>query len=226
MLAFFNSNFFVGVVTLVAGLVAWFLYAKQKRDSKRDFASIILLEIQNAERIIEQVRPTVQKGVIPEVSVLPDDSWSKYRYRFVRDFDRDEWDTITAFYKACKEFDAACRYNGSFFNQNAEQLRVNLLRVAADYMKEGLELSKGPNPTMTEEQAIALSQANATAFQTQYIEVVKLVSYSPIKPKTDMAAAFANLSAQLSLTSIGAKLKALAGHDEAGMIRRFLRKVI
>ncbi len=36
---------------------------------------------------------------------MPTESWSKYKYLFVRDFDRDERDIIFGFYEQCNTYD-------------------------------------------------------------------------------------------------------------------------
>jgi len=43
-------------VTLVVGSVAYVIYKLQKRDKKREKANIILLEIQGAERKLQQIK--------------------------------------------------------------------------------------------------------------------------------------------------------------------------
>lgn len=47
ILRFLNNN--IGLITLVVGLSAIYLYLKQKVDSKRDIAKLILQEIRYAE---------------------------------------------------------------------------------------------------------------------------------------------------------------------------------
>jgi hypothetical protein len=101
---FLNSNFFIAIVTLAVGSIALFIYWKRRLDNKRDIASIILLEIKNAERLLkdekEQFIKSNEESIGTEL-LMPVESWSKNKYLFVRDLDRDEWDTITEFYKNC-----------------------------------------------------------------------------------------------------------------------------
>ena len=49
ILDFLNNN--IGLITLVVGALAYFIYWKQKRDNKRNAAKIILQEIRRAEDI-------------------------------------------------------------------------------------------------------------------------------------------------------------------------------
>lgn len=53
IIQFFNSSFFIALVTLATGLFAFRLYFQKNKDIKKDAANILLLEIQNAERQLE-----------------------------------------------------------------------------------------------------------------------------------------------------------------------------
>ena len=49
-----NSNFFIALTTLLVGSFAIFLYLKRKNDFKREAANILLMEIRNAEQMIDK----------------------------------------------------------------------------------------------------------------------------------------------------------------------------
>lgn len=83
ILKFFNDN--IGLVTLIVGGVAIYLYTQQKKDYKRDAASIILMEIRHAEKIIDQLK----QGGSTEPVLLPTNNWTKYNYLFIKDLDRE-----------------------------------------------------------------------------------------------------------------------------------------
>lgn len=207
---FLNSNFLIALVTLVAGTIAFYLYNKQKSDSKKDAANIILLEIQSAERILTQIAEDVRAERLPNKYLLPTESWSKYKYYFVRDLDRDEWDLITEFYNNAKLFDEAVRYNSSMFQKNEEQIRVNMLRIPAEYIKEyinGETCNNEDEETQRLEKAFEKSQE----FQRIFLSRVGALFYSPQKPLNDGTEAFNNINKMLSQTSVGTKLKKLSG---------------
>ncbi len=85
---FLNNN--IGVATFLVGFFAIFIYLKQKWDYKRDAASIILMEIRNAEKVIDLMK---KHGVAISESMeklLPSNNWIKYNYLFIKNFDRDE----------------------------------------------------------------------------------------------------------------------------------------
>lgn len=51
LIKFLNSNFFIAIITIVVGSIAYRIYLKQQRDNKMDAAKIILQEIRRAEDI-------------------------------------------------------------------------------------------------------------------------------------------------------------------------------
>lgn len=207
---FLNSSFLIALVTLVAGAIAFYLYDKQKRDSKKDAANIILLEIQSAERILSQVAEDVRAEKLPNKYLLPTESWSRYKYYFVRDLDRDEWDLITEFYNNAKLFDEAVRYNSSMFQKNEEQIRVNMLRTPAEYVKEYIDGAVSEDED-EETQRLEKIFEKSQKFQKTFLSRVGTLFYSPQKPLTDGTEAFNNINKLLSQTSVGTKLKRQAG---------------
>jgi len=210
LIGILNSNFFVGLVTFIAGAIAFFLYVKQRSDLKKDSANIILLEIQNAERVLNQVGVEVRAGTLPNKFLLPTDSWSKYKYFFVRDFDRDEWDNITEFYNNCKLYDEAVSYNNSMFQKNEEQIRVSMLQIPAEYIKEYLDGKKATDE-IEEKQRLEDFFKKASEFQKTYLSRAGLLLYSPQKPLNDAKNSFDNINKNISQTTIGLKFKKLAG---------------
>ncbi len=211
-----DSNFFVEFVTLIVGGIAYYLYWKQKKDSKKDAANIILLEIQSAERVLMQVGENVRQvgenvatDILPNKFTLPTESWSKYKYLFVRDFDRDEWDSIAEFYNGCKLYDEAVSYNNSLFQKNEEQIRVNMLRTPADYIREYVD-GTPDSDAKAEAQRLEAAFIKARSFQKTYLSRIASLFYSPQKPLRDARVAFESLNKILSQTSTGLKLKKLA----------------
>ena len=203
-MSFLNSNFVIALVTFLAGTAAFIIYIKQKWDSKKDAANIILLEIQNAERILGQVGEGVRTGQLQNKFLIPTESWNKYKYLFVRDFDRDEWDNINGFYNNCQLYDEAIAYNNSFFQKNEEQIRINITRTTAEYLKTYLE-----NGDTSSDEEIQKLDAKIGQFQKTFLSKSS-VFYSPVKPLQDAKIVFENISKNISQTSIGLKLKKLA----------------
>ncbi len=209
---FLYSNFFVGLVALGVGVAAYSVYSKQKRDSKRDSANIILLEIEHAEQQMQIVTQTQESESLNEnIYLMRVASWEKYRYLFVRDFDRNEWDKVTDFYDKCQRYDTAVRYNNTFFKANEENLRTNLHRVLADYADEYVSTASNATPTeRTEAERVYLEKRQS--FIDMYMRTTQgyLYMYNPIKPVNDAKTVLSSIETSLSLTSVGIKLKRLA----------------
>lgn len=198
---FLNSSFFIAIVTALAGLAAFKIYKNNKKDAKIDAANIILLEIQSAERNLNQAQENMKKGILEEnFYIMQNESWNKYKYLFVRDFDRDEWDAITNFYHKCQLFDSSVSHQSSFFQKNEEQIRINMQRITADYFKEIIE----------DESKRGINTKRASEFQKEYL-ATDLSFYSPVKPVNDAKKILENWNIIIYHSSIGTKLKHMAG---------------
>ena len=94
---FFNSNFFVGLVTLFVGVFAICLYIKQRVDKKRDAARLILQEIRYAEQQIRNSGYGERRYSLAS-KLLPTNSWNDNIHLFTRDLKETEIDMIGGFY--------------------------------------------------------------------------------------------------------------------------------
>ena len=217
IMGFLDSNLFAAlltsVVTFGAGATAFVVYFRQKEDTKRDAANVVLLEVQNAERKIKNLRDVIAQtantgypdGKLPEdLVILPTASWDKYKYFFVRAFNRDEWDSVTDFYNKCRLLDEGLRHNKSFFQKNEEQLRANRLRILMEYLKASIDEDDADrrNSILQKKQAFDDSSIDVSFF------------YDPRKPLLDVKKILADLVVDLSLTTVGSKLRQLAQSDD------------
>lgn len=203
---FLNSSFFVAIITLLAGSVAYWLYRKKNKDFKKDAANILLLEMQNAERLLTVAKERIRKEIIEDNAyAMPTESWSKYKYMFVRDFDRDQWDAINHFYDKCQLYDEAVAHKSAAFKKNEAQIRANMHRITADYLR-GL-VDSGSSGSLKKE---VLSKIDT--FQNTYLGLRQdLNFYQPNKPVLDAKEHLESLNENLTQTAIGTQLKKLAG---------------
>ena len=218
LLDFFNTNTFVGLITLLVGSFALYLYNKGKSDFKREAAGILLYEIENAERLLKTAKENLAANppILSENQLLvPTESWSKYKFLFVRDLARDEWDGLNDFYNRCFLYDNAVKYNNSFFTKNEEQLRVNKQRVLTGYLKKHVEAQVGKDVP----EADKISRIS-DEFDKQFMNNPSLLFYSPQKPIMDAQNAVRNINAAISLGIIGTKLKILSKHSR--FVAKFL----
>jgi len=209
-----NSNFFIGLVTLFVGLFAFIIYSKQKRDYKRDAASVVLLEITNAERLLKRAKELIRETppkLLSDTLTMQTESWSKYKYLFVNDFNRDEWDGITDFYNKCQLYDQAVLYNNSFFQKNEGEIRVNLQRTLSDFVKIYVEKLKKPDDNLSPDlpSQVRLKMEN---YYKNYMEKGQKTGafYYPGKPIDDARLYLDLLNVDISQTNIGAKFRRLS----------------
>lgn len=211
MYDFLNSNFFQTVVALIAGLVAYFIYWKQKLDYKKDAATSILLEIQNAERIIARIRESIRDNLLKiDRTIIQSNNWEKYQHLFARDFDRDEWDTISDFYNKSILLDEAVKYNSLGFTNDVEQIRANKQRILADFAKD-LITNASNKLQLNRDSSEMISEFNnqVKAFDQIYMSKQGEFAYLPMKPLNDAKIYLEDLR-MISTTSVGLKLKRLA----------------
>ena len=95
ILIFLNEN--LGVITFLVGIIAIYLYMKQKKDRKRSAASLILQEIRYAE---QQIRNSDRGRIGYPLSskLLPTNSWNDNIHLFTKDLKETQIDMISEFY--------------------------------------------------------------------------------------------------------------------------------
>jgi hypothetical protein len=99
LISFFNSNFFVALVTGLTGAIAMILYNKQKRETRERIAISLINDIRNSWEAVELVRIYLREtGITPEITVLPENNWKKYSYLFTKDLDQDEMDITNKYF--------------------------------------------------------------------------------------------------------------------------------
>lgn len=211
--SFVESPLLTPLITLFVGYIVFIIYKKTKDDIKKDAANIVLLEVQNAERLLKQIMLSVNKDIpeIPQnIFLMQTESWSKYRYLFVRDFDWNEWDEITDFYNKCQLYDQSVTYNNSFFQKNEEQIRVNLQRVLADYAKDYSDKICSTQDEKRKEKLQKEYLDKREQYINKYMDKNTMYLYSPAKPVSDVKLIISSMNSNISLGTIGIKLKEIA----------------
>ncbi len=211
--SFFNSNLFVGIITLIVGFAAYSVYAKQRRDHKRSAATTILLEIENAERQLDKIAEFQKPdSLVKSIYLMNGGSWNKYRELFVRDFDRNEWDKITSFYAKCEIYDDAIRYDGESFGKNVDERRVNIQRILGDFAHQYILASEKAKTDGQKAKLHRVYIERRKHFEDIYDRGSRsdnLDSYSPQKFVDDAKKVLETIEPSISLTSVGIKLKRL-----------------
>lgn len=214
------------LITLFVGFVALFVYKKRQIDNKKDAASIILLEIKNAESQLAQAREIfIRDKIIPEsIFAMKTSNWHKYNYLFVRDLTDEEWDLINSFYEKCHQYDRVVEYNNTFFKKNEEQIRINLHQALADYTKELFRRIGKSFEIEDEQQKAEVNKANYTDYQglisafydTYMNEITSNNSkyvYRPRKTDEDFEVIINTIRLDLSTSTVGIKLERIINQN-------------
>lgn len=211
---FLNSPLFIAVLGTAGAITAYALYKKKIRENKKDAANILLLEIQNAKRQITIAKKQFNdagenelKMLAEDTFLMPNESWNKYKYLFVRNFDRDEWDAISSFYEKCALFDKAVTHNNYAFPQNAEQLRSSMNQSVTTLLTN--YVSKNPTSEPGSQKEVEAIQIATKAHELILSQAGSLFSYSPRKPMLDGKAQL-EAASTISLDIIVLKLKKIA----------------
>lgn len=203
-------------VTIVTASIAIFLYYKGKRDSKRDAANMIYLELLDAERKIKNIKNStnISDDIGP---IMKHESWTKWKYLFVKNFDRDEWDSISEFYEKCMLYDEAIISNSATFSKNEEQIRINVHRIVADYIKEAVDAvakKLGTTDPNKLKDSIDKIREKAETFQSQYLfqneAIISKPNYSPQKYLDDREKFLQQIDVKISSRPVIQKLKKIA----------------
>jgi hypothetical protein len=211
---FLNSPLFVALLGATGAITAYVIYIRKIRSNKKDAANILLLEIQNAKRQFSIAKKQIKdagddetKMLAEDTFLMPNHSWNKYKYIFVRNFDRDEWDALSLFYDKCLLFDEAIIHNNRAFPQNAEQLRAAMNQATTSIlMKYAIDNPDEEAGSEKEQIAIINAQKAHDLIQSQ---AASLYSYAPRKPVIDAQTQLNELS-DINLSSIVTKLKKIA----------------
>ena len=132
----------------------------------------------------------------------------------MRDFSDVEWEAISDFYNKAHLFDEAVTHNSSFFQKNEEQIRVNLQRILADYLKDSdvtfENIQKDDKEAKKWTELISLTDNFANKFMARMTDSKGNFFYSPKKPIDDVTLYLNNVNLDLSQSSSGLKLRKLA----------------
>lgn len=225
------------IIAIIAAIAAFIIYRLRRRDYKRDAANIILLEIKNAERNRREAKKLYEEGQVslppsvqfPEkLRLMSTESWTKYKYLFVRDFEPEQWDEIGLFYENCRNFDEAVEHKDSAFRLNEAEIRANIQKNIADYAKE-LADKTIPNPNndedITRQNTIIMENIKVKCEAALRHNITTLVHiYNPDKSFNDASYYFNLIPDNITNNQIGSRLKQLAGVTNNGFVRRLLRR--
>lgn len=204
---FVNSQFFIALVTLIAGLTAWFVYQRQRNDKKRDIANSILSDIQYAEKAVDRVRNYIRDTDKSDVSVqiIQQNSWVTHKHLFSSDFDEDEWNAINNFYSNALLLDGTLKQSNAVFESNAAQIRANMQRVVADLTEITVINMTADNL----EQSLKSLNEKLSYFNNIYEDKKNEFTFTPMKYLNDAKRILEDIK-PISTSTAGDRLKKLA----------------
>ncbi|HBB9946878.1 hypothetical protein JHS95_06725 [Vibrio parahaemolyticus] len=102
------------VVTFLAGVTALVVYLLSKRHERKSAATILLMDIRNAENVVLSIK---DKGLdLWTKEILTDNNWNKLKPLFVGEFSNDEITAFNRFFDSCSEMkDARSRMRDLFY---------------------------------------------------------------------------------------------------------------
>lgn len=208
IMSILNAPFVTTVATVLAGIVALFVYWKQKRDKKRDIANALLAEIRSAEVAIERIKDYIRDNDKVDISikVVEYNSWSKYRYIFSGDLDEDQWREISNFYSNAELLDEVIRQANAVFESNADKIRSSMQRVLADLVE--VTVINSSKDTIADD--LKRLNEKLDVFDQIYDDKKGGFVYTPVKYINDAKRLLSDLHL-ISTTSTGDKIKRLAG---------------
>lgn len=206
--SFLNSQFFIALITLLTGSIAYGIYRKQRMDAKRDIANSILSEIQYAENALERVKDYIRDTDKSDISIqiIQQNTWTTYKHLFASDFDRDEWKCINNFYNNALLLDETLKQSNTVFNDNAAAIRTNMQRVVADLIEVTVV---NMNASNLEENLKSLNE-KLGYFSSLYEEKKSDFIFTPAKYLNDAKRTLEDIK-PISTSTAGARLKKLCG---------------
>ncbi len=205
LLTFFNSNFFVGFATVATVFGAVWIYTRQKNAEKQQIAALLVNEVRNAEQAIQALKIRSQATEIPEIIILPQNSWVKYSHLFIKDLDPDQIDSINRFY-----FDAE---RANYIVNRGNTLDLFLTNIK--YRTEAAHLKVIDIIDKTNEKDLA---KEIKKFSDKFYAKDSPFHYSPIGFLTMLDNHLKNITFILDAPA-GIKLKELAGEHPEDKIK-------
>jgi hypothetical protein len=204
---FLNSTLLLTIVTAGVGSIALVIYRKQHGDEKRDAAQALYSEIVSAENKLKGIRERFfasQAPVLEVSAILEHENWSKYKYLFVKDLTREEWDTVESFYSNCNAYDDAVRLNNSYFHEDTKHIFSALF----GYYERKIKEFHSNNPEI--KQLPEAETNDISAFLDTYLTNLMPIQYRPQKPVNDARISLVALDTSVSLSSAGQTLRKIS----------------
>lgn len=189
-------------VTLATGWIAYFIYQKRVKDTKREAAAVLLSEVRSVVRSLPAIKTDFKRddSLVERRYLLENSSWKKYRYIMLSQLSFEQWDALKGFFESVALYDHSISINDSYFDANTQQIWVSLHK---HYLKKLEELKDNKIPEELSKQLVD--------FTNMYVSnTLKHAGYSPRKPINMASAALDAIDENLLVSSVGEMLIKLA----------------
>lgn len=139
---FENADYLTSLVTFLVGFVAFVVYKAQKRDEKQSAATIIVMDIRQAEATVHSI---LERGHVDlwMKSVFSENNWAKYKHLFASSFSADDFASFNRFFDSWNELIAARKRMADIFHaslcEKAALLQQKLAEIDNPHTPEGAE---------------------------------------------------------------------------------------
>lgn len=104
MVNFWDSNLLQTLTIFIVGLSAFVIYIFKLLAERNRAAAILITEIRGIEEALKRLQEAIRtKDIYSSAPIIKGNSWEKYKFRFVKKLDQDEYSLISEFYStACR----------------------------------------------------------------------------------------------------------------------------
>ena len=179
---FFDSNFFVAIVTFLSVTSAILIYKNQKKDEKIKAARIIIVEIADAESLLDSIKVSGVINLTNIRQVISTNSWAQCKHLFAKDLDERGLKLIDNFYSQCELVNR--ELNESY---NLPSYWIDKAKIVAERHAVFSENSKNKTEYESKKESLKLFEEDGYFWQPnapkqQMIERVKLIQYISTTP--------------------------------------------
>lgn len=129
-----------GVLTILTGLIAWFVYRAQVKSREREASVVLLNEIRHAEGSLKTITSSGFDIQNEMISILPTRSWEKNYQIFTRHLSRDDFRLLSDFFNGCKaaqsELEQWRRYFVIAREEKGKEIQIKLVELAESHTSE------------------------------------------------------------------------------------------
>lgn len=201
VITFFNSSFFVSLVTMGTALVAWLVYRSKLSSDKVQAARVLVTEIRIAEERLDKMRDNMTDNILGySTPIFPTKSWKVYSHLFISDFDQDELKLLNSFYDYGELAEEYAKKDNNFFWVATEERAKVSVRKVADFITEAINQgSDDPDGKSIQNKKTRLDSL---------LDKHSLL-YTPAKSVNEIKKLLPNIP-KITTSSCGPKLKKLA----------------